>query len=101
MIDKKELNEKDARTMFRDLLNCGLPSEEKTIKRMWHNGQVFEITGTETMSWTLADCTLCLSSNPEMLKMVQDEILTVMLDESMDAEVEHEFGRPNCHVKMR
>ena len=84
MIDNRELDEKDARTMFRDLLDSGLPPEEKTIERMWHDGQVFNIAGTETTSWTLANCTFYLLSNPEMLQRMQDEIKTVMPDGTID-----------------
>jgi hypothetical protein len=53
IITNKELDEKDTRTIFRDLLNSSLPEKEKSIERMWHDGQVFNIAGSETTSWTL------------------------------------------------
>ena len=84
MIDNKELEEKDSRTIFRDLLNSNLPAEEKSIERMWHEGQLFNIAGSETTSWALANCTFYLLSNPEMLKRVQDELKTVIPDGSID-----------------
>jgi hypothetical protein len=68
MADNKELGKKDAKTIFRDLLNSNLPPEEKSIERMWHDGQVFNIAGSETTPWALANCAFCLLSNPEMLK---------------------------------
>ena len=54
---------------------------------MWHNGQVFNIARTETPSWTLANCTFYLLSNPEMLKRVHYEILTVMRDGTINVSV--------------
>jgi cytochrome P450 len=84
MIDNQELDEKDARTVFRDLLNSSLSPEEKTIERMWHDGQVFNIAGTETTSWALANCTFYLLDNPEILQRMQDEIKTVMPDGTID-----------------
>jgi cytochrome P450 len=84
MIDNKDLDEKDMRTLFRDLLNSSLPPEEKSIERMWHDGQVFNIAGSETTSWTLANATFYLLSNPEILRRVQDEIKTVTPDGSID-----------------
>ena len=84
MIDNKELEEKDARTIFRDLLNSNLPAEEKSIERMWHDGQVFNVAGSETTSWALANCTFYLLSNPEMLKRVHDELRTVTPEGTID-----------------
>jgi cytochrome P450 len=84
MIDNEDLDEKDTRTIFRDLLNSNLPPEEKSIERLWQDGQVFNIAGSETTSWALANATYYLLRNPEMLRRLQEEIKTVMPDGTID-----------------
>jgi len=69
---------------FQDLLDSGLPEEEKSIERMWHDGQVFNIGGSETTSWTLGNATFYLLRNPDILRRVGEEIKTVMLDGTID-----------------
>jgi len=84
MIDNRKLDEKDSRTIFGDLLNSNLPPAEKSIDRMWHDGQVFNIAGSETTSWALGNCTYYLLTNPKMLKRLQEELKTVIPDGSVD-----------------
>jgi len=84
MIGNRKPDEKDSRTIFGDLLNSNLPPAEKSIDRMWHDGQVFNIAETETTSWALGNCTYYLLTNPEMLKRVQEELKTVIPDGSID-----------------
>jgi cytochrome P450 len=84
MIDNQDLDDKNSRTIFRDLLNSNLSREEKIIERMWHDGMVFMIAGSETTSWALANATFYLLDNPEMLKRQQDEIKTVLPDGTID-----------------
>ncbi|KAE9378138.1 cytochrome P450 [Stipitochalara longipes BDJ] len=47
-------------TIFRDLLNSSLPPEEKTIERMWHDCQMFNVARSKTTSWAFANCTFYL-----------------------------------------
>jgi hypothetical protein len=42
------LKEKEEPMIFREVLNSDLPPEEKTIDRLWHDGQTFNIAGAET-----------------------------------------------------
>jgi hypothetical protein len=78
--------------IFREVLNSDLPPEEKTIDRLWHDGQVFNIAGAETTAWTLGNITYYLLAKPEILKRLQEEFRTVVKDgrveETSTAELE-------------
>lgn len=80
MIKNKDVEDKEKRVIFMDVLRGDLPPEEKTVERMWHDAQLFNIAGAETTSWTLANCTFYLLTNPDILRKLQDELKTVMPD---------------------
>lgn len=84
MIDNKNLEDKESRSIFGDVLKSNLPPKEKSIERMWHDGMVFLTAGSETTSWALANATFYLLDDPEMLKKLQDELKMVMPNGTID-----------------
>lgn len=78
--------------IFREVLNSDLPPEEKTIDRLWHDGQTFNIAGAETTAWTLGNITYYLLANPGILRRLQEELRGVVKDgrveETSTAELE-------------
>lgn len=78
--------------IFREVLNSDLPPEEKTIDRLWHDGQTFNIAGAETTAWALGVITYYLLSEPEILRRLQEELTSVVKDgkveETSTAELE-------------
>jgi hypothetical protein len=50
IIENSDLKEKEEPMIFREVLNNDLPPEEKTIDRLWHDGQTFNIAGAETIA---------------------------------------------------
>ncbi|PVH80643.1 putative cytochrome P450 [Cadophora sp. DSE1049] len=78
MIANRELEEKGTKTIFGDILRSNLPEAEKNVERMWHDGQVFNVAGSETTSWTLANCIVYLLSHPAMMKTLREELKGVM-----------------------
>ncbi|KAH7407904.1 cytochrome P450 [Cadophora sp. MPI-SDFR-AT-0126] len=84
MIANRELEEKGTKTIFGDVLRSNLPEAEKSIERMWHDGQVFNVAGSETTSWTLATCMVYLLSNPDMMRTLREELKGVLKDGTID-----------------
>ena len=80
MIKNDNLDGKQTRTIFREVLDSDLPPEEKTIDRLWHDGQTFNIAGAETTSWTLANCTYYLLTNPKILRQLREELKAAVSD---------------------
>lgn len=39
-------------TIFHELLNGSLPEQEKTVARLWQEGQIIVGAGTETTAWS-------------------------------------------------
>ncbi|KAK0106940.1 hypothetical protein ONS95_003655 [Cadophora gregata] len=80
MVANRELEEKGTKTIFGDVLRSNLPAAEKSVDRMWHDGQVFNVAGSETTSWTLVNCIVYLLSNPEIMTSLREELKTVLKD---------------------
>jgi cytochrome P450 len=91
-VENNDLKEKEQPMIFRDVLKSDLPAEEKTIDRLWHDAQTFNIAGTETTAWTLGLLTYYLLANPKLLTRLQTELSTVVKDgrveEASTAELE-------------
>jgi cytochrome P450 len=75
-------------TVFHHLLNSDLPPQEKTLERLWQEGQVIVGAGTETTANTLTITTFHLLDNPEKLKRLRSELETVMPDPSSPAKLQ-------------
>ena len=67
-------------TIFREVLNSDLPSEEKTVDRLWHDAQTFNIAGSETTGWALGIITFHVLENPDILLRLKEELRTVVED---------------------
>ncbi|KAK0749537.1 cytochrome P450 CYP542B3 [Schizothecium vesticola] len=68
-------------TIFHALLGSPLlPPEEKTLRRLAHEGQVLVQAGTLTASWTLAVATFHLLDQPATLARLRDELEKAMPD---------------------
>ncbi|PQE04573.1 cytochrome p450 protein [Rutstroemia sp. NJR-2017a BVV2] len=61
-------------TIFHEVLSSDLPPQEKTIDRLWQEGQTVVGAGTETTAWTLSVLTCHLLSNPSMVARLKEEI---------------------------
>ena len=69
---------KDHATVFHEILfNSTLPEEEKTAWRMRMEGMQFVSAGTDTVSNTLHIMTWHLIHNPDILRKLRNELLTV------------------------
>lgn len=66
--------------IFRKVLNSDSPPEEKTVDRLWHDGQTFNIAGSETTAWTLGLITYYLLTMPEILNRLKKELDSVVKD---------------------
>lgn len=92
IIENKDLKEKEAPMIFREVLDSDLPPEEKTIDRLWHDGQTFNIAGSETTAWTMGNITYYLLTNPDILRRLKEELRSVvkdgMIEETNTAELE-------------
>lgn len=84
MVKNKELGEKGTKTVFMDVLRSGLPEKEKTIERMWHDAQVFNIAGSETTAWALANCVVHVLSDPVIHKRLREELKSVLKEGRID-----------------
>jgi cytochrome P450 len=67
-------------TIFREVLNSDLPPEEKTVDRLWHDAQVFNIAGSETTGWALGVITFHVLENPDILFRLREELRIVVED---------------------
>ncbi|EGX94785.1 cytochrome P450, putative [Cordyceps militaris CM01] len=56
------------RTIFHELLTGDLPDEEKSVSRLWQEGQIVVGAGTETTAWTLS-ATLFYILNDERVRL--------------------------------
>lgn len=70
--------------IFREVLNSDLTPEEKSVDRLWQEGQLFNIAGSETSAWTLGLVTYYLLTQPETLRRLRKELSTVLKDGRID-----------------
>ncbi|KAJ6134167.1 cytochrome P450 [Penicillium sp. IBT 18751x] len=67
-------------TIFHELLTGDLPEQEKSIARLWQEGQIVIGAGTETTAWALSVTTFYLLENPEILGRLQFELQEAIPD---------------------
>lgn len=68
------------RTIFHDIQASDLPESEKDINRLTDEAFIFITAGTETTARTLAILSFHIMSNPDVLKLLREELKTVMPD---------------------
>ncbi|KAL3427154.1 cytochrome p450 [Phlyctema vagabunda] len=67
-------------TIFHELLSSNLSEEDKTLSRLWQEGQVVIGAGAETTAACLAITAYHLLSNPDKLRRLKDELETAIPD---------------------
>ncbi|WPH01371.1 Hypothetical protein R9X50_00421400 [Acrodontium crateriforme] len=65
------------RTIFHTLRDSDLPPEEKSIRRLCDEGEIFTGAGSETTAKTLTTILFYLTTNPEILQSLRSELATV------------------------
>lgn len=61
-------------------MNSDIPESEKTVERLWQDGQVTVIAGTLTTAAALSEITYHLLTQPETLKKLKNEIQPLLED---------------------
>ncbi|KAI9641428.1 hypothetical protein NHQ30_010235 [Ciborinia camelliae] len=61
-------------TIFHEILSSDLPANEKSIDRLWQEGQTLIGAGTETTAWTLSVITYHALANPDILSKLVAEM---------------------------
>lgn len=72
--------EGDGRTIFHTLRDSDLPAEERTLERLCDEGEIFVSAGSETTAKTLSYILYYLTTHPDCLKKLKDELKTPMPD---------------------
>ncbi|KAJ9635132.1 hypothetical protein H2199_008618 [Coniosporium tulheliwenetii] len=67
-------------TIFHELLNSDLPPWEKSLERLWQEGQVVVGAGADTTANALSVTTFHLLDNPDKLQRLKSELATLMPD---------------------
>jgi cytochrome P450 len=65
-------------TIFHELINSNLPPIEKSLDRLWQEGQIVVGAGADTTANALTITTFHVLDNPEILKKLRKELLTAM-----------------------
>ncbi|KAI8625210.1 cytochrome P450 [Xylariaceae sp. FL1651] len=68
----------DHPTIFHAILDSKLQPHEKTKERLSDDAQALIMAGTHTTAWTLEVITFWLLNQPETLRKLKEELLTVM-----------------------
>jgi len=71
-------NDTTHRTIFYDIFNSDLPIQEKSDARLYGDGRTVVIAGTLTTSWALCVAVFYLLSQPKTLRILKDELRTVL-----------------------
>lgn len=61
-------------TIFHEILFSDLPQNEKSVERLWQEGQTVIGAGTETTAWTLSVITYHVLANPDILSKLLAEM---------------------------
>lgn len=69
-----------SRTIFHELLTGDLPDQEKSLERLWQEGQIVVGAGTETTAWTLSATLFYLLDNPSVLAKLREELENALPD---------------------
>lgn len=67
-------------TIFHELLNSDLSPQEKSLERLWQEGQVVVGAGADTTANALSITTFHLLDNLEKMQKLKSELETVMPD---------------------
>jgi len=81
--DKKKAETKEGslqRTIFHELLESNLPPEEKSLERLWQEGQIVVGAGADTTANALTVSTFHLLDNPEKCRKLKAELEIAMPD---------------------
>jgi len=73
------------RTIFHELLESDLPEEEKSLERLWQEGQVVVGAGADTTANALTTMTYHILANPHVLTNLRNELKTAMPDPTVPA----------------
>ena len=65
-------------TIFHAILQSDLPPEEKSLDRLWQEGQTIVGAGTETTAWTMSVILYHVLSKPAIFQRLKAELKTVM-----------------------
>jgi cytochrome P450 len=76
-IENHHLGKNNQRSIFVELLNSGLPSEEKSADRLYDEAQVMIGAGSETVAKALAAVMFHLLHEKAKLKKLRDELASV------------------------
>jgi cytochrome P450 len=71
-------------TIFHDIITSNLTTSEKTLDRLWQEGQTFVAAGTETTAWALTVITFYLLQDPAKLERLQEELLAAKASSSIE-----------------
>ncbi|KAH8660697.1 oxoglutarate/iron-dependent oxygenase [Tricladium varicosporioides] len=80
---KQSLNqgsEKAGTTIFHELLTGNLPNEEKSVERLWQEGQIIVGAGTETTAWTISAIMYYVLAQPETFSKLSKELEAAIPD---------------------
>jgi cytochrome P450 len=80
MIANEDPVEAKTPTIFREILNSDLPPEEKSVDRLWHDAQIFNLAGSETTGWALSVITFYVLENPDILHRLKEELRAIVED---------------------
>jgi cytochrome P450 len=82
VMDDRNQGYKDAahHTVFKSLLDSGLPNQEKTIDRLQDEGVTLVGAGQETVKATLTIATYHILQNPAITKKLKEELLIAFPD---------------------
>ncbi|KAK7515740.1 putative cytochrome P450 [Phyllosticta citriasiana] len=64
-------------TIFHELMDSDLPAFEKSVDRLWQEGQSVIGAGTETVTWTLAVIFYHVFTKPRIMQKLMDEVLPI------------------------
>ncbi|RDW58232.1 cytochrome P450-14 [Coleophoma cylindrospora] len=74
IMDNPEEEGELPRTIFHALLKSNLPVEEKSLKRLWQEGQIVVGAGADTTASVLSVTTFHILDNPDKLQKLKDEL---------------------------
>lgn len=69
-------------TIFHEILNSNLPESEKSVSRLWQDGQVVVLAGTLTTATALAEISFHLLEQPDEMRKLKAELSAAIPDPS-------------------
>ncbi|KAH8800674.1 cytochrome P450 [Xylogone sp. PMI_703] len=64
----------DINTIFKEVMHSSLPPSEKDPERLWQDAQIFNVAGSETPAWTLANIVYYILSDAQILDRLAAEL---------------------------